>query len=100
MVSLYRTLSYRYLSRRWFRALLIVASIALGVATLVATRTLNDTMARAVSASSNPLAGIVDFVVNNGELRVSRDLATEVAAVAGVKRVQTRLWGRARIKSG
>lgn len=100
MLSLYRTLSYRYLSRRWFRALLIVASIALGVATLVATRSLNDTMARAVVASSNPLAGIVDFVVNNGELTISRELAKEVAAVPGVKKVQTRLWGRGKIKSG
>ena len=34
MRSLYRTLSVRYLSRRWFRALLIVASIALGVGTV------------------------------------------------------------------
>src|SRR5580692_3161870 len=75
MLPLYRTLSLRYLSRRWFRALLIVASIALGVATLVATRTLNDTMARAVVASSNPLAGIVDLIVNNAELRVARGLA-------------------------
>ncbi len=40
MLSLYRTLSLRYLSRRWFRALLIVATIALGVGTLVATRAL------------------------------------------------------------
>ena len=55
MLALYRTLSLRYLGRRWFRALLIVASIALGVATLVATRTLNDTMTRAVLASHNPL---------------------------------------------
>src|SRR5258708_7201275 len=100
MLSLYRTLSYRYLSRRWFRALLIVASIALGVATLVATRSLNDTMARAVVASSNPLAGIVDFIVNNGELTISRELAKEVAAVGGVKKVQTRVWGRGKIKSG
>ena len=30
MFSLYRTLSLRYLSRRWFRALLVVASIMLG----------------------------------------------------------------------
>jgi putative ABC transport system permease protein len=100
MLPLYRTLSLRYLSRRWFRASLIVASIALGVATLVATRTLNDTMARAVVASSNPLAGIVDLVVNNGELRVARSLAKEVAAVPGVKKVQTRSWGRAKIKVG
>ena len=34
MFSVFRTLSLRYLSRRWFRAFLIVLSIALGVATL------------------------------------------------------------------
>ena len=47
MLSLYRTLSLRYLSRRWFRALLVVASIMLGVATLVATQALSATMSKA-----------------------------------------------------
>ena len=35
MLSLYRTLSLRYLRRRWSRAILIVVSITLGVAILV-----------------------------------------------------------------
>ena len=77
MLALYRTLSVRYIRRRWFRAVLIVASIALGVATLVATRTLNDTMARAVLASHNPLTGLLDFIVNNGDLTIARALAPE-----------------------
>jgi putative ABC transport system permease protein len=100
MLSLYRTLSARYLSRHWFRALLIVASIALGVATLVATRTLTNTMGKAVLSTGNPLAGFVDFVVNNGELTISRDLAKEVAAVAGVKAVHPWVWNNARISLG
>jgi len=47
---------HRYLSKRWFRAVLIVACIALGVATLVATRALSETMNKAGLQASNPLA--------------------------------------------
>ena len=43
-LALHRTLSLRYLRRRWPRTLLIVLSIALGVATLVATRLLNTNL--------------------------------------------------------
>jgi putative ABC transport system permease protein len=100
MYSLYRTLSVRYLSRRWFRALLIVASIALGVATLVATRVLTRTMGNAVLATGNPLAGLVDLVVNNGELTIARDLAKEVAAVPGVRAVNAWVWNNERITLG
>jgi putative ABC transport system permease protein len=100
MYSLYRTLSVRYLSRRWFRALLIVASIALGVATLVATRTLNETMARAVVNSSNPFAGFVDFIVTSGELTVDRDLVKEVLTVPGVQSAQAWIWSNARLRLG
>ena len=57
MLALYRTLSLRYLSRRWFRAMLIVASIMLGVGTLVATQALSETMSKATLASGNPMAG-------------------------------------------
>jgi putative ABC transport system permease protein len=100
MYSLYRTLSVRYLGRRWFRALLIVASIALGVATLVATRTLNDTMATAIVASNNPLAGLVDFIVTSGELTLPSELAREVAAVPGVRSAQAWVWNNARLRLG
>ena len=58
MLAVYRTLSVRYLSRRWFRALLIVASIALGVATLVATQALNETMTKATLARVNPMPAV------------------------------------------
>ena len=47
MFSVYTTLSLRHLRRHWVRAVLIVASIALGVGTLVATHSLNQTMGRA-----------------------------------------------------
>jgi putative ABC transport system permease protein len=100
MIALYRTLSFRYFSRRWFRALLITLSIALGVATLVATRSLNDTMANAIVASNNPLAGIVDFIVTSGELTISRDLAKEVAAVPGVQTARAWVWNNTKLKVG
>jgi putative ABC transport system permease protein len=92
MLPLYRTLSLRYLSRRWFRALLIVASIALGVATLVATRALNETMSKAALTSANPMAGITDLVVSNGEMPIARALADEIAKVSGVQSVRARLF--------
>ncbi|HWY87352.1 MAG TPA: hypothetical protein VNX28_11535, partial [Gemmataceae bacterium] len=97
MLSLYRTLSLRYLSRRWFRALLIVASIALGVATLVATRALNETMSKAALNAANPMAGVADLVVSNGEMTIARDLAGEISRVAGVKSVRARIFENARL---
>jgi putative ABC transport system permease protein len=100
MYALYRTLSVRYVSRRRVRAVLIVASIALGVATLVATHTLNETMANAVVASTNPFAGFVDFVVTNGELTIDRSLAKELAKVPGVRSAQPWVWNNVRLKIG
>src|ERR1022692_1759514 len=72
MLSLYRTLSLRYLSRRWFRAALVVASIMLGVATLVATQALSETMSKATLAAGNPMAGTIDLIVSNGEAPIDR----------------------------
>ncbi len=57
-------------------------------------------MARAVVASSNPLAGVVDLIVNNAELRVAADLVPEIAAVPGVRSARARVWGRARLTDG
>src|SRR5262245_10517403 len=92
MLSVYRTLSVRYLSRRWFRAVLIVCSIALGVATLVATRALNETMTKAGLATVNPLAGVADLVVNNGEANVSIELAERLRRVPGVQSANPRIF--------
>ncbi len=97
MLSLYRTLSLRYLSRRWFRAILIVASIMLGVATLVATQALAETMSKATLATGNPMAGKLDLVITNGELPVDHALARELAAVSSIKTVVPRIFGHAKI---
>ncbi|HZZ79658.1 MAG TPA: FtsX-like permease family protein [Gemmataceae bacterium] len=97
MFALYRTLSLRYLSRRWFRAALVVASIMLGVAILVATQALNETMAKATLASSNPIAGTIDLIVTNGDFPIDRSLTKEIEKVKGVKEVQAKIFDQAKI---
>jgi putative ABC transport system permease protein len=97
MLSVYQTLSLRYLGRRWVRAVLIVASIALGVATLVATRALNDTMNRAGLAKANPMPGVADLVISNGELPVAVNLAATLAEVPGVQEAWPRIFENVRL---
>ena len=97
MLSLYRTLSLGYLSRRWVRAFLIVACIALGVLALVATRALSQTMAKASLGNANPIAGQADLVISNGELLIDAKLAKELAKVPGVKSVRPRIFDNVKI---
>ena len=96
MLSLYRTLSLRYLSRRWFRAALVVASIMLGVATLVATQALSETMSKATLAAGNPMAGTIDLIVTNGEFPIDRAIAKDIETVPGVKAVHPRIFDQAK----
>ena len=96
MLSLYRTLSLRYLSRRRGRAVLVIASIMLGVATLVATQALGETMSKATLASSNPMAGTIDLIVTNGEFPIDRALGKDIQTVKGVKAVQPRIFDHAK----
>jgi putative ABC transport system permease protein len=92
MFSVYTTLSLRHLRRHWVRAVLIVASIALGVGTLVATHSLNQTMGRAAVHAANPLAGTADLIVSNGEAPISRELEDDLARVPGVRAVWPRIF--------
>src|SRR5262245_35895178 len=94
MFSLYRTLSLRHLRRRAGRAALVVVSIALGVATLVATRVLNRSMAAAARAATSPLAGAADLVAANAEAGVARELAADLRSVPGLRAVQPLLIER------
>ncbi len=87
MLSLYRTLSLRYHRRRASRAALVVASIALGVATLVSARALNRSMEAAARAAVAPAAGAADLSVANGEAGVGRGLAAELRGVPGLRAV-------------
>ena len=63
MLSLQRTLSLGYLVQRPTRMVLIVVSIALGVATLVATRCLDDSLHQAAKGAVNPFATLADLLV-------------------------------------
>jgi putative ABC transport system permease protein len=92
MFSVYTTLSWRHLRRHWVRSVLIVASIALGIGALVATRCLDQTMSQAALHAANPLAGTADLIVSNGEAPIDRGLQSELAQVAGVKVVRPRIF--------
>jgi putative ABC transport system permease protein len=89
MLPLYRLLSLRYLIHRWDRAALIIASIAMGVATMVSTRIMNECVATAATQTSTPL-GFGDLFVSNGEFGVARSVTDELRAanIPGVKSVQ------------
>jgi putative ABC transport system permease protein len=97
MLTLYRTLSLRFLQERWSRALLVMASIAIGVGTLVATRALNQSIWGAARTAANPLAGSADLYISNGDSGVQRTLADEVARVPGVQDVEPVVVSRARL---
>src|SRR5947209_19325659 len=87
MYSLYRTLSFRYHRRRASRAALVIIRIALGVATLVSTQSLNRCMDVAARSAAAPAAGAADLIVGNGEAGVRRGLAAELRAVPGLRAV-------------
>ncbi len=97
MFSLYRTLSLRYLQQRRARALLVVASIALGVAMLVATQALNGAIARAGSNAVNPMAATSDLQVSNDEAGVRRELLEKLrlVKVPGLRLIVPLVLGRA-----
>ena len=89
MPPLYRMLSLRYLVNRWDRAALIVMSIALGVATLVSSRILNQCIQSAANQTVTPL-GVGDLFVSNGEFGVNRAVVDDLreATIPGVQAVQ------------
>ena len=93
--AVYRLLGVRYVRQRWTRAALVVASIALGVATLVSTRILNQCLETAAQDTTTP-AGNADLYVHNGEAGVPTLLADDIraAAVPGVKSVRPIVYDR------
>ena len=97
MLSLHRTLCLGYIAQRPTRMVLIVASIALGVATLVATRCLDDSLHQAAKGALNPFATLADLLVSNGQTGVPADLAVRLrdAHLDGLGDVQPLVMGRA-----
>jgi putative ABC transport system permease protein len=93
MFALQRTLTFGYLGQRWTRTLLIVLSIALGVAMLVATRALAEKLTAAADNAVNPFTEGVDLLVDKGQTGVPYSLTEELRAVEGVKRVEPLVLG-------
>src|SRR6516162_9286579 len=93
LLSLYRTLSMRYLGKRRNRAGLIVLSIALGVAMLVSTQLINQCIDAAVAESTAPGAELADLVVTSNR-RVKLELAPVLRKIPGVKSAQPLIFER------
>lgn len=93
--AVYRMLGLRYTLQRWDRAALVVASIALGVATLVSARILNQCL-EAASAEHFTMVGAADLYVHNGEAGVLRSAADQVrsANIPGLKSVRPIVYDR------
>ena len=93
--AVYRLLGLRYVLQRWDRAALIVASIALGVATLISARILNQCVEAAALDTTTP-AGGADLYVTNGEAGVYHAVADELRAarVPGLRSVQPVVYDR------
>lgn len=93
--AVYRLLALRYVLHRWDRAALIVASIALGVATLISARILNQCIEAAAQDTTTP-AGAADLYVSNGEAGVLKSVADELqaAGVPGLRSVQPLVYDR------
>lgn len=96
MFTLHRSLSVGYLRLHPTRAVLIVLSIALGVATLVATRLLNQSINQEAPEAVNPMAKIADLVVMNAQTGVPRTLAEELrhASIPGLDDAEPIVLGR------
>jgi putative ABC transport system permease protein len=94
--AIHRTLSLGYIRQRWMRTFLIVASIALGVATLVATRALNANLNKAGRDAANPLSGTADIVVTNGQTGVPRGVLKQIddAQYAEIRDVRPMVFAR------
>ena len=93
LFSLFRTVSIPYVRKRWDRAALITASIALGVAMLVSTQLLNACLDAAVNQSTMPGAEYADLVVTNNR-RVRMDLLPRLRGVAGIKAATPGIYER------
>src|SRR5687767_3582250 len=89
MFPLFRSLTVRYLLQKWDRAALVALSIALGVATLVSARLLNQCVEAAALDSTVP-ADIAHLYVDNGEAGVERAIVNDIqkAGVPGVERAE------------
>ena len=96
MLTLLRTLTTGYVSQHPLRTFLVVLSIALGVAMLVATQALGTGINKGIQEGVNPLGSLADLVVVNGETGIPYDLAKELRAahIEGVEAVHPFVYWR------
>src|SRR3954467_5726284 len=96
--AVYRVLALRYILNRGDRAVLIVVSIALGVATLVSARILNQCIEAAAQDTTTP-GGSAELYVANGEAGVQRTVTGDLPAakLPGVKSVQPLIVERVKL---
>lgn len=89
MFPLLRSLTARYLTQKWDRSLLVILSIALGVATLVSSRLLNQCVDAAALDTTIPV-DVADLYVTNGEAGVDWVVADDLrrAAIPGLSRAE------------
>ena len=97
MFTLLRTLSLGYIHQRWTRTCLLVVSIALGVATLVATRALHDALRKSALAGIGPFTKKNDLVVSNGQTGLPLSVLARLRepAIPGVTAIVPFVRGRA-----
>ncbi|MGL4550256.1 MAG: ABC transporter permease, partial [Gemmataceae bacterium] len=96
MISLLRTLSAGYVAQHRARTALVILSIALGVATLVATQAISRGLKSGVQDAVNPLAGLADLIVIKGGAGLPGALAREIreAGVSGVADARPFVYAR------
>jgi len=96
MISLFRTLSLAYIAQHQIRTLLVVLSITLGVAVLVATQGLSRGLKGGVQNAVNPLAAIADLLILKGGVGVPAALAAEIRAaqLPGIADAQPFVYAR------
>ncbi len=99
MLTLTQLISWRYLRKHALRMVLATLSIALGVATLVASQVLNRSTLAAVENTSTLLAGQGDLHVTNGEMGVDEDLLSAVQETEGVAAATPLFVKRVTLKS-
>jgi putative ABC transport system permease protein len=98
MFPVFHSVSLRYLRLRWERAVLVVFSIALGVATLVSTRILNQCLEASAHDTESPIL-MADLYVSNGEIGVRTEVADDIkrANLPGVEAVVPMIFEQVRL---
>lgn len=96
-LSVIRAFSWRYWRRHSVRAMLLLACLALGVATWTATRALERGVQQSGRNSIAPLVGAADFSISNDDAGVLRQWTEPLSRAAGVRAVQPILIRRGRL---